>query len=85
MPDTATEYSDEGSIIAALSDYLSELRALKSGNSAPLRSLCMRLGKPVEAVVDEINEIAVDIIGDILVEETENGYGIIEDYADHIV
>ena len=23
--------------------------------------------------------------GDTLVEETENGYGIIEDYADHIV
>ena len=50
-----------------------------------MRGLCVRLGKPIEAVVDEINEIAVDIIGDILVEETENGYGIIEDYADHIV
>ena len=69
----------------ALSEYLSELRALKSGNISPLRGLCVRLGKPIEAVVDEINEISVDIIGDILVEETENGYGIIEDYADHIV
>ena len=83
--DVSAEYSEDGSIVAALSEYLSELRALKSGNISPLRGLCVRLGKPIEAVVDEINEIAVDIIGDILVEETENGYGIIEDYADHIV
>ena len=83
--DVSAEYSEDGSIVAALSEYLSELRALKSGNISPLRGLCVRLGKPIEAVVDEINEISVDIIGDILVEETENGYGIIEDYADHIV
>ena len=85
VPDAEKVSSDDVSLAAALSEYLSELRALKSCNTAPLRGLCTRLGKPIEAVVDEINEVAVDIIGDILIEETENGYGIIEDYADQIV
>lgn len=33
-----------------------------------------------EAVVDEINDCAVEIFGDILIEETDDGYGVIEDY-----
>ncbi len=35
-----------------------------------------------EAVVDEINEAAADIFGDILIEELDFGYQIIEDYKD---
>ena len=30
--------------------------------------------------MDEINDCAVEIFGDILIEETDDGYGVIEDY-----
>ena len=33
-----------------------------------------------DAVVDEINTFAADLLGDILIEEEENGYRIIDDY-----
>ena len=46
--------------------------------------LSKSLGRPVEAVVDAINEIAVDTIGDILIEEIDGQYSIIEDYLELI-
>ena len=33
-----------------------------------------------EAVVDQINEVAVDIFGDILIEEAGDGFVLIEEY-----
>ena len=38
-----------------------------------------------DALVDEINEIAADIIGDIIIEEDDDGgYRVIEEYREVI-
>lgn len=64
--------------------YLEALRALHGGNSSVLLSLARSMSKPAEAVVDMINEKAVEIIGDIIIEDTDGRYVLIEDYADDI-
>ena len=38
----------------------------------------------IDAVADEINEIAAEIFGDVILEEGEDGYVIIEDYREQI-
>ena len=40
------------------------------------------MGKLPDAVADEINEIAAEELGDILLEADDNGYRLIEDYRD---
>ena len=40
------------------------------------------LGKMPDAMADEINERALDIIGDILLESEDGGYSVISDYTD---
>ena len=38
----------------------------------------------IDAVADEINEIAAEIFGDVILEDGEGGYAIIEDYREQI-
>lgn len=56
--------------------YLSEVL---SGNSAS--QLVSRLPEPLDAFVDRINEKAVERFGDILLEESDDGYALIPDYT----
>ena len=46
------------------------------------RSLASRLSLMTDALADGINDLAADLLGDIILEETENGYTIIEDYRE---
>ena len=46
------------------------------------RSLASRLSLMTDALADGINDLAADILGDIILEEAENGYIIIEDYRE---
>ncbi len=64
--------------------FTEALMSLKNGSADGLYALARAVGKPVEAVVDEINELAVEIIGDIIIEEADGKYLLIEDYADEI-
>lgn len=64
--------------------YTDALCALRNGDASVLCSLAYSLSRPVEAVVDMINERSVELLGDIIIEDTENGYMLIEDYADEI-
>ena len=43
-----------------------------------------KVGKPTDAVADEINEIAVELIGDILLEDRDGTFFIVEDYNDFV-
>jgi hypothetical protein len=47
-----------------------------TGQQAYLQKKCLM----AEAVVDQINEVAVDIFGDILIEEAGDGFVLIEEY-----
>ena len=35
---------------------------------------------PLEVLADEINALAADLLGDILLEESDYGFAVIEDY-----
>ena len=59
------------------------LMAILDGDAVGLRKVADGLGKPSEAVVDEINELAADMLGDVLIED-DDGYSVIEDYVDMV-
>ena len=57
--------------------------AIKSKDKQKLLELTK--GKMIDAIVDQINEISTDVIGDILIEEDENGEFVLVDcYSDII-
>lgn len=58
---------------------------LFKGNSKALHIAAMKMGKMPEALADDINEIAVEVYGDALIEECDNGYSVIEDYREYVM
>ena len=60
--------------------YADFLRAVAAGKAAAQRDAARSLGKMPDVVADEINGIAADLFGDILLEEVESGYRVIDDY-----
>ena len=46
------------------------------------RDLSSKLSLMIDALADEINDLAADILGDIILEENDGGYTIIEDYRE---
>ena len=80
----ASGEADGQSLLSALGKYAEAVAALAKGDIRVLFELSKSLGRPVEAVVDTINEIAACSIGDILIEENDGQYFIIEDYLELI-
>lgn len=61
-------------------DELTYLSAVCSADRGALVSLLSHLNLPEEALVDRINETAVGCYGDILLEDTDEGFTLIPDY-----
>ena len=76
--------TDDMSLLTSLGEYGDAVLALVKGDIGVLSALSRSQGKPTEAIVDAINEIAVCAIGDILIEETDDGYSVIDDYVELI-
>ncbi len=81
---TCAPSCDEDTLTGALGEYAFAVRQLKKGNIQPLHALARQKGQAAEALVDSINEIAVNIIGDIIIEENDGAYTFVEDYSDMI-
>jgi hypothetical protein len=64
----------------ALVVYADLLCAIDRVDIKQQQSICRTMGKMMDAIVEEINTLASDIMGDILIEENGNGYVLIEDY-----
>ncbi len=79
-----TANAEEDRLLIKLGEYGAFAKALKSGDMATCRNIARSLGKLEDAIVDAINELAVDEIGDILIEEGDDGYEILECYSDMI-
>ena len=61
--------------------YRSTIIALINGNNNAISELSNKIGKMADSIVDEINEIAYDAFGDLLIEDDGIGnYTVIEDY-----
>lgn len=84
MTANTQESAEPSSLSEALGECLEFARSIKSQNADACKSFAAKQGKLIESVIDEINEIAVEIIGDTLIEEGDEGYEIIDCYRDLI-
>ena len=68
----------------ALSDYAGFIDAALKGDGAAERSFAAGRGMLPDSVADEINDIAADLYGDIILEDDGDIYRVIDDYAEDI-
>ena len=80
---SATQGGD--SISDAFGDTYKFLLLCKSGYMSNQKGFARDMGMTLDELADKINEIAVDVIGDIIIEECDGGYEIIPDYLDMII
>ncbi len=83
--------AEEDAVIRRESDMEGALRRYYPFLSAVLREdirgqhkCAAMLSLPSEIVADKINEIAADYIGDILLEESGNGFSVLDDYLETV-
>lgn len=62
--------------------YRPFLAAALEADFALERSLAGESGTSQDLIADEINTLAADLFGDILLEELDGGYGVMEDYVE---
>ena len=72
----------EGDLWEVLAPYQSFLQAVLNGNTSAQQNAAQAAGLPLEVLADEVNGLAAEHMGDILLEERENGYAVIEDYLE---
>lgn len=72
--------SDAEQFMAQIARHTDFFNFLRTKDEAGLQLYVKQNHLLPDAVIDEINEIAVNIIGDILIEQTDFGYQIIEEY-----
>ncbi len=75
---------EESDLRTMLGDYLGAVLALLDGHSSAVSELAGKLGQMPDALADRINEIAFECIGDALLEESDGGYAVIEDYREYL-
>lgn len=81
IPDTPPS---DNALADALTDYLPFIAAAAEGNAAAQKAAAQKMGKMADAVADEINEIAAEVFGDVILEDGEGGYVVIEDYREQV-
>ena len=55
-----------------------------AGDPKSIRAAAAQAGGLPDALADEINELAADTLGDILLEDTGNGWQVLDDYRDRL-
>ncbi len=66
----------------AMQPYLPFLWAVRDRDAVAQKQVASDAGSLIEVMADEINAIAADLIGDILLEESDGVFAVIEDYRD---
>lgn len=76
-----TEPEEDGDLATALGEEkMAFVRAALEENAAEQGRIARELGLMVDALADEINDTAADIMGDIILEDVGGAYAVIEDY-----
>jgi hypothetical protein len=78
--DTADNTSGDGDLCGVMTSHAGFLRAIDAQDRSAQIALARQNGKMLDALVEEINALSSDIMGDILIEEGEYGYALIEEY-----
>ena len=72
----------------SLTDVLGALlpfaRAVRDQDESAQAQEIQRLGKMKDYLVDEINQISIDFMGDILIDQNDDGYFVPPDYMDYL-
>ena len=76
------ENTQEEPFRAAMTPYLAFLRAVLDAAPSLQREEAQKMGKLPDLLADEINDLAAEHTGDILLEECDGGYAVIEDYTE---
>lgn len=66
----------------AWSPYLDLIAAIAAEDASTQGAIARNTGKPLDVLADEINTLAADLLEDILIEERDGAYTVIEDYRD---
>ena len=82
--DTSERANPDSPLQDALAAYLPFIAAAAAGDARAQREICRGMNKMIDAVADEINDIAVETFGDVILEETDGAYAIIEDYREQL-
>ena len=90
MPFTATSTQSSSSaglymqIRESIGDFSAFIDLCRSPSPTAQRAFALSHGLSLDELADRINEAAVDIFGDILLEDVGGSYGILEDYLDQL-
>ena len=75
--------SEKNSLQKELSEFVGFINCALCGDVKGQKEFARARGEMTDSIVDRINEIAADAIGDVFLEEDENGgYRVIEDYIE---
>ena len=74
----------ENALEDALRAYLPFLRAVYEENAEQQRAIAREKRMMTDALADEVNALCAELFGDILLEESGDGYAVIEDYRDTV-
>ncbi|MEE0967970.1 MAG: TerB N-terminal domain-containing protein [Clostridia bacterium] len=74
--------TDEEKLLSAMTNYKDFIDAALSCDLAKQSAVAIKKGRLIDALADEINEIAADIFGDIILEKKTECYTVIDDYRE---
>lgn len=84
LPESAEEIAREGGEDALWLPYLAFLRCVYEGDAAGARREAAARGVLLDLLADEVNSVAVELTGDLLLEERDGAYEVIEDYVETV-
>ena len=71
-------------LAASLGELCALVRLCEKGDVAGARAFAKERGRMLDALIDEINSVAADVLGDIILEDTGAGFAVIEDYREQL-
>lgn len=74
--------TDEEALSEALCDYMDFIRTAIDKDKKKQAEVASSRGRMIDSLADEINEIAAEVLGDIILENNNDVYTVIEDYAE---
>jgi len=87
-PDVTENINDNGGLYEKIKQLLGNaaefIKLCQSGSIAEQRKFAIANKLSIDELADRINEVAVDIFGDIILENDGEAYRIIEDYIDQL-
>lgn len=83
--DMCADGAGKKGISVALGDLVELLVLADRADAGAQRAFARQRGQMLDALVDRVNDVAADLLGDILLEECDGGYKLIEDYREQMI